>query len=207
MRVYIFNDLNINYLEKCLDLEHAFSGEKLIHSDIIYHENGKPFFKDKSIHFNYSNTDLIWIGAFRDSYELGIDIEPLSIANICTKKIAYRFFNTLEITFFEKNPQLFSSIWTLKESYVKCTSRGINHDFSNFSVVNPRGYVKKINNYYFYRVTFQNHIISICTLNPEDKFEFFIISSMTAHLAISDITPNSPNLAVEVSLFYDTYEE
>lgn len=101
-----------------------------------FHSQGKPFFKEyPDFHFNISHsTDYVVVGI--SDNELGVDIERIREYK---KSIAERFLHPEEFQFLEsldadKQSFAFSSIWNLKESYVKYTGEGIANTFKEFAI-------------------------------------------------------------------------
>lgn len=98
-------------------------------------ENGKPILTDTPYYFNISHSGNVVICVLSDS-EVGVDIEEVK----CTKNIeniAKRYFTEDEYNevlgaLDEEKHQLFTRIWTEKESYTKYLGLGISKKFSEF---------------------------------------------------------------------------
>ncbi len=107
-------------------------------------EKGKPFFPCMpSVNVAVSHSGPYFVCAFSD-VPVGVDIQEH--ASLETKgkenvgkralRIAERFFHKSETEFVRVAPeQRFFAVFTAKESYVKFTGRGIDADFSRFSVL------------------------------------------------------------------------
>ncbi|MDY4790183.1 MAG: 4'-phosphopantetheinyl transferase superfamily protein [Bacteroidales bacterium] len=98
---------------------------------------GKPFFSfNPNFHFSISHTKEFITIAISDK-EIGIDIEQ---ERKYKKELVERFFHPKEAEYLNSlsNPkeqnQAFTKIWTLKESYVKCTGKGISNMFQAFYI-------------------------------------------------------------------------
>lgn len=103
---------------------------------IVTGSNGKPDFKNPDIHFNLSHSGNMAMCAVSDS-PVGCDIERITEADI---NCARRFFSPAEVNSIieagsiEKMNRMFYRIWTLRESYVKCTGMGLRKSLDTFSV-------------------------------------------------------------------------
>ena len=128
----------------------ASIGEILIRSIIIRELNieneyikfgknqyGKPYLQGyPDFNFNISHSEDFVVCAV-DSKPVGIDIE--AVKRIEYKDIAKNFFTEREFNYIVKQKsdiQLnkFYEIWTLKESYMKCTGKGFSILLKSFSV-------------------------------------------------------------------------
>lgn len=99
--------------------------------ELFYNEFGKPFLKDyPNIYFNISHTKKI-VCCTLSNHEIGIDIEKVKthsnkLMKFCLDETEY------QTVIKEDDPNLaFIKIWTKKESYLKCTGRGISHDLKS----------------------------------------------------------------------------
>lgn len=102
-------------------------------------DRGKPFFHDlPQLHFSLSHCREEWIGLFAFA-PVGIDIEaPRSCRS---QAIARRFFHPAEQAWLQTHPDDFFRLWCAKESVVKRSGRGIDDQFSQFSVVSDQGLI------------------------------------------------------------------
>lgn len=100
-----------------------------------------PFFPN--LHISASHSGEYLICAVSDTV-LGIDIQEHSRlkgeteeeACIRLRRIANRFLHPQEANYISPRPShRFFNVWTAKESYVKYTGQGIDHHFSEFSVL------------------------------------------------------------------------
>lgn len=102
----------------------------------MFHSQGKPYFAEyPRFHFNISHTEDLVAVAFSDS-PIGIDVEHVRHSKL---SVAKRFFHeeeyrTLMQTPLNEQDRYFTSLWVLKEAYVKCTGEGIANRFGEFSI-------------------------------------------------------------------------
>lgn len=100
-------------------------------------KEGKPFFLyNPNLHFSISHTKN-YMGIALSHKPIGIDIEQ---ERTYKKELVKRFFHPQEVEYLaqitnpQKQNQVFTKIWTLKESYVKCTGTGIANNFQKFYI-------------------------------------------------------------------------
>lgn len=99
-------------------------------------ENGKPFFENApEIHFNISHSGKKVLVGFSDD-RIGVDIQKITDHKSATAK---KFFSEKEFEFLtsqntkDKQNEVFSQIWALKESYIKFTGKGFATSINSFS--------------------------------------------------------------------------
>lgn len=121
----------------------------LAESELDYEllEHGKPAIKGHpEIHFSISHSvDKVMV-CFAES-QVGCDIEKCEsetadkesadLKEEGTSKVALakRFFHSNEAKAIEENPELFYRFWTLKESFVKQSGKGLSTKLKDFEVV------------------------------------------------------------------------
>lgn len=100
---------------------------------------GKPYIQSGSnLQFNLSHSGNRAVCSISNC-PVGCDIEMLKSPSL---NIAKRFFSSMENKILagtadpDEKEKLFFKIWTMKESFVKCTGKGLSEDFASFSV-NP----------------------------------------------------------------------
>lgn len=87
-------------------------------------ENGKPFFTDQKIHFNYSHSQEDFFWGEHDQYPIGVDVE-------CERpqilRVAHKFCNDSEWNYTKQgtNMDQLLAIWSAKESMFKAYGKGI----------------------------------------------------------------------------------
>lgn len=102
-----------------------------------YGTNGKPYLAGRQdVYFNLSHSEDIVICAI-SSQEIGCDVEKISEINL---GIARRFFSTEEYEIItagkteEEMRDIFFRLWTLKESFIKLTGRGLSLPMNSFCI-------------------------------------------------------------------------
>ena len=108
--------------------------------NVSYTENGKPYFKDSDIHFNYSHSKNYIVVAISTT-SLGVDIEE----RIVTDSVSDLYLGSTRGRDKLKN-------WVLKESYVKLEGSGlkifrdvdVNKITSNYKLIDGEDYMCSI---------------------------------------------------------------
>ncbi len=102
-----------------------------------YRENGKPYLPDyPEIHFNLSHSGSIAMAVFAEQ-EAGCDIEQIGVSDL---RVARRFFAVPEQEKLEAAADLqesnewFYRFWTLKESFIKATGKGMQMPLNEFCI-------------------------------------------------------------------------
>lgn len=107
----------------------------LSESDLRYSENEKPVVDSmNSVFFNVSHAGDYVVGVSSDC-EVGCDIEKIRKAPM---EIALRHFQAMESAYIQAAPdrdKAFFTLWTLKESYMKMTGRGMSLPLDSFEIV------------------------------------------------------------------------
>ena len=104
----------------------------LSENDLKYSEHGKPV--ADSIYFNVSHAGDYVVGVLSDC-EVGCDIEKNANAPL---EVAEHYFYHSELAYIkaaEDKDKAFFTLWTLKESYMKMTGRGMSLPLDSFEVV------------------------------------------------------------------------
>lgn len=104
----------------------------LSESDLRYSENEKPV--ADSVFFNVSHAGDYVVGVSSDC-EVGCDIEKIRKAPM---EIAQRHFLETESAYIQTAPdrdKAFFTLWTLKESYMKMTGKGMSLPLDSFEIV------------------------------------------------------------------------
>lgn len=129
-RLYFRKDRNLS-LGAAVLLDAGLREYGLSESEMVYGSgsNGKPFFLNApEIHFSLSHSEDKVLACFSDT-ELGCDIEQVKDIDF---KIAERFFCRSEYETIRNCPSYalrrdtFFRLWTLKESYVKASGKGMS---------------------------------------------------------------------------------
>jgi len=108
----------------------------ILYQDKDFYENefGKPFLRNNNLFFNITHSGNWCAAAFHNS-PIGIDIEEMLLPPY---EIMQDNFSLSEIQYIENalpadKKQAFYSIWTLKESYIKMTGKGLSKNLKSFS--------------------------------------------------------------------------
>ena len=104
----------------------------LSESDLRYSENEKPV--ADSVFFNVSHAGDYVVGVSSDC-EVGCDIEKIRKAPM---EIAQRHFLVTEAAYIQTasdRDKAFFTLWTLKESYMKMTGKGMSLPLNSFEIV------------------------------------------------------------------------
>lgn len=134
-------------------LDTVFSEYGLREKDAVYGfgENGKPFAENlPELRFSISHSGEWVIASFSGS-ETGCDIEEIKKSDL---RLAQRFFHSSEYELLAAAPEserdiLFCRLWTLKESFIKMSGKGLAMPLGSFrmtfgengisSEINPAG--------------------------------------------------------------------
>lgn len=146
--------------DKCLSLgagimlKYALGRAGIRDNETVTGENGKPYLASREAFFNLSHSGEYVMCAVSDD-EIGCDIEKISKGN---ENTARRFFSAEEYDFIthgaDENERAvrFMRIWTLKESYIKATGKGLKTSLDSFTVA------------------FENDVPKLC--GAEDEYAF-----------------------------------
>ena len=135
----------------------------LSESSLKYSGNGKPVVD--GLYFNVSHAGDYVVGVLSDA-EVGCDIEKAVNAPL---EIAEHYFYSSEREYIEiaADPgKAFFTLWTLKESYMKMTGRGMSLSLDSFEICREAdGFVlgkSSEKRGFFKTMGFENYIFSIC---------------------------------------------
>lgn len=103
---------------------------------VVTGEHDKPSFEGNDVCFNLSHSERR-VMCVMSYLPVGCDVEKEHPIDL---KIAKRYFNSDEYEALSKCPEykresMFYRLWTLKESFMKCTGLGFHLPLSSFSVV------------------------------------------------------------------------
>ncbi|MDO5449079.1 MAG: 4'-phosphopantetheinyl transferase superfamily protein [Clostridia bacterium] len=125
-------DKRLSLGAECL-LKIALQNEGIESFEYQYGEHGKPYIDDE-IEFSISHSGDFAICAISNK-DVGCDIEQIGTADL---KLAKRFFTQAEYEMLSSSTEdidtLFFRLWTMKESLIKLTGRGINQPLNSFEV-------------------------------------------------------------------------
>lgn len=106
--------------------------------DLILGEYGKPALPAHfNLAFNLSHTSRGIVIALTRQGEIGVDIEDTVVRLRRGMDIAKRFFTAAEFSFLRQLApaqagEMLQLLWTLKESYIKATGRGLSVPLNSF---------------------------------------------------------------------------
>lgn len=129
---YRMSDDRKRSLAAGLIIQKILNGNGLSEDSLKYSENGKPF--ADNLFFNVSHAGDYVVGVSSDR-EVGCDIEKIVDAPL---GVSDRFFHLKEAEYIrsaEDKNRAFFTLWTLKESYMKMTGRGMSLPLDSFEVV------------------------------------------------------------------------
>lgn len=142
-----------------------------------YNSHGKPYIQgDYSLHFNISHSGD-WVVACFFCDEIGIDVEQIKsigYLGIAKKTFCADEFNSLLALDILERPNYFTSIWALKESYVKALGVGLSIELNTFSFNINREQVL-FNNINCVKPSFSlvsldaNHRMALCSFHNFDN--------------------------------------
>ena len=148
---YSSNKNKLNCLVSYLLLWFALKQNHLIesHPSFTYGANQKPYIKQNSnIFFNISHTNGCVTCAISNS-EIGVDIEKIRPINL---NISKKICTPSEQKLFDKSSNksnFLLTIWTKKESYVKCKGMGYSYGLKNVDTTKIRSFkLRKYKDYY-----------------------------------------------------------
>lgn len=134
-------------------------------------ENGKPYLKNHpNIYFNLSHSGNVALCSVSDC-NIGCDIEVISSYK---SNIAKRFFTENEYKFISlatdinTQAERFFRLWTLKESYLKFSGKGLAGGLASFEINIDNGNITAkengvLNTVFFKEYKFQNYCIAVCS--------------------------------------------
>ena len=125
----------------------------LYRQPFCYNDWGKPFAGVQNVHFNISHSGD-WVVCVIDDEENGIDIQKKDRVDI---DLAKRFFLTEEYLALKSQSEsqksdMFYDLWTLKESYIKITGKGLSIPLNSFTLdsIGNNQYISTYENSYVY---------------------------------------------------------
>ena len=153
-------------------LEYALCKLELSGKNVTFLEyaDGKPYLKEyPNLCYNLSHSGK-YVALVVDERPVGIDIEQLRRGY---QKLVKRFFSEEEVRLFDASwdDELFTKLWTRKESYLKATGYGMRMPLDGFSTcedsvqINERMYEEMINKediYYLQSFQIEDYWLSVC---------------------------------------------
>jgi phosphopantetheinyl transferase len=131
-------------------------------------ENGKPYFKNSSLHFSVSHSCGYVACALSDEGKVGIDLEASTVNAERARKIAERYFNDDEKELIRSSPESFLRIWCEKEAKAKFYGSGLGIYLQNEKKSELKSnFFAKSDNVSIHRFYYDKIPISLCA---KDKF-------------------------------------
>lgn len=159
-------------------LDYGLNQYGLRERDVVmaYGADEKPYLPDyPKIHFNLSHSGSMAMAAFADR-EVGCDVEQRKTPAF---PIVKRFFTREETEALEsqtgekEKAEMFYRFWTLKESFLKVTGKGIRMPLNDFSIsLGPPIQVKQkgeLKNYGFWEYSLPGYQAAVCVEGPEEE--------------------------------------
>lgn len=103
---------------------------------IVYNEFGKPSLKNNECYFNVSHSGPLSVCVVSDR-QIGVDIEKIKYR----EKVVDKAFNEEErkiLNESENKDTIFTTMWTIKESYVKMLGIGLSYGLKNVDSLSLR---------------------------------------------------------------------
>lgn len=157
-------------------LQYALKTKEKI--EFIYGEYKKPYLKDGNLFFSLSHSGDYAVCAVSDC-EIGCDIEKIAPADTA---VAERFFskgenNTLAQSQSESDKNdTFYRLWTLKESFLKATGKGLNLNLNEFEVdlddLSLKQNADKRDFFFYEYGGVKGYKCAVCTAGKCEKVEF-----------------------------------
>ncbi|MCL2083499.1 MAG: 4'-phosphopantetheinyl transferase superfamily protein [Oscillospiraceae bacterium] len=132
--------------------------------EFSYNENGKPFLPSREFQFSLTHSSGC-VGLALSEQDIGIDAET---ARKYHPGVPHRMFSTFEqeqITSCTNPQEMFFTLWTLKESYVKAIGRGLTFPLREIEfTVNENGIACSDDRFFCFSERHGNEFISACSL-------------------------------------------
>lgn len=114
-----------------------FLREAGLEGDVVKGPFGKPSLPGSGFFFNKSDSGTYTAFALSDEGEIGLDLQKILPYKERYMRLAERFFRPEEkdrlLSLEEKDrAEAFFSLWTVKESYIKFTGKGLGGGLSTF---------------------------------------------------------------------------
>lgn len=131
-------------------------------------EQGKPYIRDRTLAFNLSHSGDFVAAVFAKE-QAGIDIEQYRTGK---QKLAKRFFMEKEYEYLmshqeeRRQNEIFTELWTRKESYIKAAGAGMKIPMNSFCVLEDE--MNEPETFYFHTWNrCGEYVVSVCTRQKE----------------------------------------
>ncbi len=144
----------------------AFKKYSNIEPQLVFSENGKPYFENTQFYFNISHSDGTVCAAVAKC-EIGIDVQRIKPASLAMKNRVLSSGEFQAVGQSDNPDERFIDFWSKKESYLKYTGQGIAQDLKklDFSGCAENG------SFVFRNLNFNSFFLEECkvTVCSEDK--------------------------------------
>ncbi len=122
---------------------------------------GKPYFPAAPrLYCSVSHSGEYWLCACSTA-PVGVDVQRIQPTREAA--LARRFFHPAEIAWLDATPDGFFPLWTAKEACVKLTGRGIDGEFSHFSVITNGAFASPIAGAVLRHLPFaEDYVLCLC---------------------------------------------
>ena len=133
-------------------------------------KSGKPYFPDLPLFFSLSHSGDYVACAIAD-FEIGLDIQGIRPVSM---PLARRFFSETELRQLQASEhpnELFTLLWSLRESYWKATGRGIAGSLNVAVYENETGFgISGLPDIRFWTKTQVAFVLALCSLNGQEPW-------------------------------------
>lgn len=209
MRPFLLEKVSSSCANKVLEFKHYDDAQRHLTGDLLARyalwkltgswskdtfvlgDKGKPSPEGiNGIYYNISHSGK-WVVVIADDNNVGIDVEKI---RKFPAGVAERFFSETEKSLINntstetEKQELFFTIWTLKESFLKAIGKGLTKSLSSFTVEKDHegnwhlGDDTETSGMYVKSIPFvEGYKLSVCTSNPFvlDKIDFVTIKDFT----------------------------
>lgn len=137
-------------------------------------ENGKPMLAEtEGFHFNASHAGD-WIVCVFDSAEIGVDVERVKPANLSISRSFFTDEEHHDICSASDPDDRFFDYWTLKESFIKHTGRGLSQALNAFTILFSENTI---------RVELQGKLLEHCYLKQyflDEEYKLAVCASSSS---------------------------
>lgn len=143
---------------------------------ILYEESGKPYLKDyPQLYFNLSHSGEYVCCALSDT-PVGVDVQKMTDVR---EGIAERFFThqenlMLNASCGSKKDELFFRMWSIKESYMKLTGKGMGQGLDSFEIdwETHRIIDTDVTAYFTEQSNLSGYALCVCSWEETDRVEW-----------------------------------
>ncbi|GAB1404865.1 MAG: 4'-phosphopantetheinyl transferase superfamily protein [Lentimicrobiaceae bacterium] len=161
------------------------TGGPLPHEAFMPGEKGKPAHQGiQGVHFNITHSGE-WVAVAISSNHVGVDVEKI---RRIPDGVARRFFSELENQWLDaaknedERKEIFFTLWTLKESFLKAIGKGLTKSLSSFTILQKENHEfvleqdEETLGYHLHTYPFrEGYKLSVCAKNKAFKQEVSIL--------------------------------